>query len=179
MSEVERILELVAAEKISRDEAVKLLGALSPGLAKLPGSTWERLFAQLDAGMPAGDLAQLLGLGAEPDPGQSIGRAVARAMGQVDVALGRLDLGGKRKTARLMRLEVEDGETGSNVRVNLPLGLANFALKLIPKEAQKVLAEQGLDMATLSELLKSDLPDGNLVEVEDGKTGTEVRIWIE
>jgi beta-lactam-binding protein with PASTA domain len=51
-------------------------------------------------------------------------------------------------------------------------------LKLIPKEAQRAMNEQGIDPVTLQELLKSELPDGEIIRVE-GSDGTEVRISIE
>lgn len=192
MTEIERILELVAGNKISREEATKLLSALEPSLSKISPKVLENLYVQLseDQLSPA-DVAALLerqtvNAGAayqRSRPGAG-GGIVEDVLGSVRGALGdvMLDLGvkkgGARKTSRTLRLEIE-GSDGSNVRVNLPLGLANFALKLIPKEAQQSMTEQGLDVSALTELLKHDeLPDGNLVEIEDGE-GSEIRIWIE
>ena len=64
------------------------------------------------------------------------------------------------------------------MRVNIPLGLANFALKLIPKEAQRAMQEQGLDMASLQEMLRGDdLPSGNFIDISTA-SGDEIRISI-
>ncbi len=189
MTEIERILELVAGKKISQEEATKLLLALEPSLSKLSPKVLENLFVQLaeDQLSPA-DVAALLerqtvNAGAayqRTRPGGIVGDVLNEVMGEVSSALGNMGnrKPGARKTSRMLRLEIE-GADGSNVRVNLPLGLANFALKLIPKEAQQSMTEQGLDVNALTELLKHDeLPDGNLVEIEDGE-GSEIRIWIE
>jgi hypothetical protein len=189
VTEIERILELVAGNKISREEATKLLTALEPSLGKLSPKVLENLFVQLaeDQLSPA-DVAALLerqtvSAGAayqRSRPGGIVGEVLNEVMGEVSSALGNMGnrKPGARKTSRTLRLEIE-GSDGSNVRVNLPLGLANFALKLIPREAQQSMNEQGLDLNALTEMLKhDDLPDGNLVEVENAD-GTEIRIWIE
>ena len=79
--------------------------------------------------------------------------------------------------ARLLKIEV-DSSSGDEVRVNIPLGLANFALKLIPKEAQRAMQEQGLDMASLQEMLRGeDLPNGNFIDISTA-SGDEIRISI-
>ncbi len=84
----------------------------------------------------------------------------------------------KGKTARMVRIEIEDAD-GSEARVNLPLGLANFAIKLIPKETQSAMREQGIDVDALAALLQQDdLPEGNLLELE-GADGTEIRVLVE
>jgi hypothetical protein len=67
MGQIERILQLVQQDKINREDAAKLLAALSSGLATLPNSTWERLFAMLDQGMSVEALAQVLGAELEQD----------------------------------------------------------------------------------------------------------------
>jgi hypothetical protein len=82
-----------------------------------------------------------------------------------------------RKPARLLHIDIESSD-GGTVKLNLPLALANFALKMIPKDAQRTISEQGIDIGVLSEMLKGELPEGNLVQVESAD-GDEVRIWIE
>lgn len=161
MNEVQRILELVKAGRVSREEAVKLLLAVAPRLAVLSESTRDRLLALLDEDVPVADVAEMIG---------------AREVGRTVLA-GRAAEAGPRKTSRVMRLEVSSAD-GGEVRVNLPLGLANFALKLIPRDAQKSLESKGLDMASLGELLRGDLPDGPLLEVESAD-GSEIRVTID
>ena len=164
MTEIERILELVSANKISRDEAKKLLAALSPHVAKLPDSVLENLFTQLaEHQLSSKAVAQLL----EPSVPYAPPAPPAPPMPAMM----------NRKPARLLHIDIESC-TGGTVKLNLPLGLANFALKMIPKEAQRTISEQGIDLGVLAEMLKGDLPEGNLVEVES-EHGDEVRIWIE
>jgi hypothetical protein len=164
MTEIERILELVSANKLSRDEAKKLLAALSPHVAKLPDSVLEHLFTQLaEHQLTSKAVAQLL----EP----SVPYAPPAPPAPPSPAMMN------RKPARLLHIDIESCD-GSTVKLNLPLGLANFALKMIPKEAQRTMSEQGIDVAVLSDMLKGELPEGNLVEVESA-AGDEIRIWIE
>jgi hypothetical protein len=162
MTEIERILELVSANKLSRDEAKKLLAALSPHVAKLPMSVLEHLFTQLaEHQLSSKAVAQLL----EPSVPYAPPAPPMPAMFS------------NRKPARLLHIDIESCN-GATVKLNLPLGLANFALKMIPKEAQRTISEQGIDLGVLAEMLRGDLPEGNLVEVES-ENGDEVRIWIE
>jgi hypothetical protein len=165
MTEIERILELVSANKLSRDEAKKLLAALSPHVAKLPDSVLEHLFTQLaEHQLTSKAVAQLL----EPSVPYASPAPPAPPMPPMVT---------NRRPARLLHIDIESSD-GATVKLNLPLGLANFALKMIPKEAQKTMSEQGIDLGILSEMLKGDLPEGNLVEVES-VDGDEIRIWIE
>jgi hypothetical protein len=164
MTEIERILELVSANKLSRDEAKKLLAALSPHVAKLPDSVLEHLFTQLaERQLSSKAVAQLL----EPSVPYAPPAPPAPPMPAMM----------NRKPARLLHIDIESCD-GATVKLNIPLGLANFALKMIPKDAQKTMSEQGIDLGILSEMLKGELPEGNLVEVESVH-GDEVRIWIE
>lgn len=194
MGQIERILQLVQQNKINRQDAAKLLAALSNGLATLPDSTWERLFAMLDQGMGVEALAQVLGAELEQDSKRStwstkgarasnfgmggLGSQVSSMVNDQIADAFRKGFGDpKRKTARVLRVVVEASD-GTDVNINIPLGLANMVLKLIPKEAQRAMTEQGIDPVTLQELLKSDLPDGEIIRVE-ASDGTEVRISIE
>ena len=164
MTEIERILELVSANKLSRDEAKKLLAALSPHVAKLPDSVLEHLFTQLaEHQLSSKAVAQLL----EPSVPYA---PPAPPAPQMPAMMNR-------KPARLLHIDIESCD-GATVKLNLPLGLANFALKMIPNNAQKTMSEQGIDLGILSEMLKGELPEGNLVEVES-ENGDEIRIWIE
>ncbi len=203
MSEIERVLNLAKDGKISRDDAIKLLQALSASLKKLPESTWERLFAMMDEGMSADALAQVLEAGEdeEEEPkrgfrtgvrinGKDVGKIVQEALSQAGVTRGSKWSGNwsgdwssrnsspkPSGTARLIRIEISTAH-GDNVKVNIPIGLANFAIKLIPRDAQDTMAEQGLDMETLQEMLRGDLPDGDLVNISTAH-GDNIRITIQ
>ncbi|WP_457636896.1 SHOCT-like domain-containing protein [Oceanithermus sp.] len=83
---------------------------------------------------------------------------------------------GVQKPARLLRVYVNDPE-GAEVKINLPLALARFALKFIPKEQQRQIAEAGFDIDELLSSLRSDMPEGKLVEIRD-TDGTEILIEV-
>jgi hypothetical protein len=202
MTEIERVLQLAKEGKISREDAVKLLQALSGSLKKLPESTWERLFAMMDEGMSAEALAQVLEAGDEEEDnkrstwrtnvkinGKDVGRIVEEALSRAGVSGSKWSgnwsgdwssRSGAAKPsggARLIKIEIASSD-GDNVKVNIPMGLANFAMKLIPKDAQRAMSEQGLDMETLQEMLRGDLPDGNLVDIATSD-GDKIRISVQ
>ena len=162
MSEIERIIELVASNRLDRESAKKLLAALHPQIGKLPEGVIEHLFTQVsERQLSVTAVAALLEPGAVPTP---------------PVAPPPLPVG-NRKTARMLNIQIE-GADGSDVRLNLPLGLANFALKMIPKHAQVAINEQGLDLGLLQQMLQNELPEGDLVSI-NSSDGSEIRIWIE
>ena len=202
MSEIERVLQLAKDGKISKDDAVKLLQALAASLKKLPESTWERLFAMMDEGMNADALAQVLEAGEDDEPekrgsfrtgvrinGKDVGKIVEAALARAGMSSNKWsgirngDWSSRSSSpkssgnARLIKIEITT-TNGDNVRVNIPIGLANFAMKLIPKEAQRTMSQQGLDMETLTEMLKGDLPEGNLVDISTSD-GDEIRISVQ
>lgn len=79
--------------------------------------------------------------------------------------------------ARLLRIYVHDPEDDTEIKVNLPLSLARFALKFIPEEQRAQIAEAGFDLDELLASLKSETPEGRLVELEQGD-GTRVLIEV-
>ncbi len=191
MGEVERVLQLAKDGKIGKEDAIKLLTALSSNLKKLPPETWERLFQLMSEGMNAASLAQVLEAGGQAETSSDSRHEKSFSfMGGADDFAGLGDMIGERINnafrrkggdtkggARLLKIEV-DSSSGDEVRVNIPLGLANFALKLIPKEAQRAMQEQGLDMASLQEMLRGDeLPNGNFIDISTAD-GDEIRISI-
>lgn len=66
--------------------------------------------------------------------------------------------------ARMIRIAV-DGED-VKVKVNVPVALAKFASNFIPTDAQNQLASQGIDIGGILDMLKGELPEGRLVDVE-------------
>ncbi len=74
-----------------------------------------------------------------------------------------------------------DSSEGDNVKINLPLKLANFAMNMIPKEKRVMINNEGVD---LDEILGNI---GDLVDEVDGEdiiniqssNGDNVRIYIE
>ncbi|WP_337867288.1 hypothetical protein [Meiothermus sp.] len=69
-----------------------------------------------------------------------------------------------RGIARMVRIVV-DGED-VKIKVNIPAALAKFASNFIPPEAQRQLTAQGIDIAGILDMLKGELPEGRLVDVE-------------
>ncbi|RDI94830.1 hypothetical protein DV704_10185 [Meiothermus sp. QL-1] len=79
--------------------------------------------------------------------------------------------------ARMIRIAVEGR---ANVKVNLPLGLARFALRFIPPDVQQSLLQQGLDLPGLLESLRDDIPEGRLVDVQiDELPEGPIRVVVE
>ena len=79
--------------------------------------------------------------------------------------------------ARLLRMYIHDPEDATEVKINLPLALARFALKFIPEQQQAQISEAGFELDELLASLKSETPAGRLVEIEDGD-GTRVIIEV-
>jgi hypothetical protein len=80
-------------------------------------------------------------------------------------------------TARLLRISIDanDGGDGdrAKIRVNVPLGLAKFASRFLPKEARSELEAQGIDLSELITAISTETPEGRLVDidVDDDDTG--------
>lgn len=90
--------------------------------------------------------------------------------------------------ARLLRISIDDADSegargeSTKVRVNVPIALARFATRFLPKDASDELRDQGIDLAELISSLDEDLPDGKLLEVEaepDDPSKAKTRIVIE
>ncbi|GIW27615.1 MAG: hypothetical protein KatS3mg070_0978 [Meiothermus sp.] len=71
--------------------------------------------------------------------------------------------------AKMIRIVV-DGED-VKVKVNIPAALAKFAANFIPPEAKQQLSAQGIDIAGILDMLKGELPEGRLVDVEISDVG--------
>ena len=74
-----------------------------------------------------------------------------------------------KKRARCLMIKVDDQDSGKNVNIRIPIALAKFAGKFIPKEAKAEMAAQGvdLDLGNILEQLQSETGD-NLIEVTEG-----------
>lgn len=71
--------------------------------------------------------------------------------------------------AKMIRIVV-DGED-VKVKVNIPAALAKFAANFIPPEAKQQLSAQGIDIAGILDMLKGELPEGRLLDVEISDVG--------
>ena len=89
-----------------------------------------------------------------------------------------------RPPAQVLRIAIdarEDGEDRAKVNVNVPIKLARFAARFLPKEARHELDAQGIDLAELLAGLGDDVPEGPLVDIDasDETGGKTARIRIE
>lgn len=182
MQQIRRILDMVAGERLGAEDATRLLEALSPRLALKKGS-WDHLFALLHAGdFSADELTALLEsrVGArrfksgitevlENLPGQISGimQHVHQAVAATRTAV----------PASMLRIEIKH-QGGGDIRANLPLSLADHAVKLIPQPALQVLAEHGIDLEALRGMTSGSLPPGDLVEIK-AQGGGSIRLWVE
>lgn len=86
-----------------------------------------------------------------------------------------------RGIARVLRISIhsEDADDESTLNLNVPLGLAKFAERFIPKEARARLDRQGVDLDELLGSLDGNFPSGPLVDIQAGGASDEVTITIE
>ncbi len=81
------------------------------------------------------------------------------------------------RQAKWLRIRV--WESGAQkVAVNLPLGLVDWALRLIPRRLLQIETEEGktqIDPAELARIIRQGVP-GKLVEVTDGDDRVEIVI---
>ena len=131
MDNKKRIMDMVKENRISIDEALKLLEALDQPGAPTKGSP------------------QVAVLPNRPNAAQQT-RSVSE---QVRPGI-----------AKMIRIAV-DGED-VKVKVNVPASLAKFASNFIPVDVQNQLASQGLDIVNILDMLKGELPEGRIVDVE-------------
>lgn len=84
------------------------------------------------------------------------------------------------KVAKILRINISTDD-GTNVHVNIPLALAKFATQFLHKDARKELEVQGIDLAALVDALGSDMPDGELINIDafDEDEGRRSKIIIE
>ncbi len=156
--ERKRVLDLLASGKISVEDATSLLKALGPTPAEVYA-----------APLP-------------PDPSVAAAAAVPAAAAR---AHSPRSSGSPRPRARALRIsiaEVVDGHSKANVKVNVPLGLAKFALRFMPAQAKEELAAQSIDLNQLLDGLSEESPDGPIVDLETEKgdgSGKIARITIE
>ncbi len=108
--------------------------------------------------------------------GQITAEEAGRLLEALEGGAVEAELVSRKGPARLLRIYINDPD-GTEVKVNLPLALARFALKFIPKEQQRQIAEAGFDIDELLTSLRSDMPEGKLVEINDAD-GTEVLIEV-
>lgn len=86
----------------------------------------------------------------------------------------------QRGGARMLRILVDAPHTGNGgkVRVNVPLALAKYAMRFIPRDTTEELSDQGIDLAQLLQNLGDDLPQGRLVDIEAEDDSGDAKIAV-
>ncbi|AFZ67145.1 hypothetical protein [Deinococcus peraridilitoris] len=197
--QLRRVLEMVARERLSAEDAGALLAALSPRLDL--GPRWAHLFALLgEDGFSPEELAVLLEIKAglrRPVPVgdfesvmEDVPRLVRDAMqgafgrprgpGGPGRPGGPFREHGERRSGRpgsILRVNVEDVD-GSELRANLPLSLGEHAAKLLPPRVLAALERSGISSEALSLMLSANPPVGELLSVE-AADGSEISLHVE
>jgi len=88
--------------------------------------------------------------------------------------------GKPKKKPRYLYIKVDDQESGKKVNIRVPIALAKFAGKFIPKHARHEMHAHGieLDLEGLMDVLEKE-GEQNLVEIDDEDGRKVVRIYTQ
>jgi hypothetical protein len=168
MSNEERdvILQMLADNKISTQEAASLLDALRESEESGETESWPRWKSE-DAE------------GGQDDRNERARRRLDRDMRRQERDVYRASLRRHSRgstSGRSLFINVTDGDE-TRTHVHIPLGMAMAASKFIPRKARAYFEEYGID---LSELIESVLGDvghaGQIVNIRDGDKRVEVTV---
>jgi len=141
----------------------------------MPTDERDRILGMLEAGKISAEQAAVLldAVGSQGD-----------AHGQADRSPGTGKAPKPKPPAQLLRITVDAREGDrdpTKVHVNVPLKLARFASRFLPKEARAELEGQSIDLAELLSSLGDEVPDGPLVDIDasDADGTKTARILIE
>jgi hypothetical protein len=134
----------------------------------------DRILGLLEAGKISADQAAVL-----------LDAVATRRAGHATAAAAPASSPTPRPPAQLLRISidaVEGGENKAKVNINVPLGLARFAARFLPKEARVELEDQNIDLSELLANLGDEVPDGPLVDIdtsdETGAKTAKIRIEV-
>jgi len=161
--ERKKILEMLAAGKISADEAEKLMEKLDEG-----SSTGSETRS-------GGARGFVFSAGGSSDDGESVASSVPTA-----TATASHGSGGRPRYLRI----VVDSSDGDNVNIRIPLKLVKTGLALstmVPKDANEKLHDHGVDLSKLSQLNDDEILEAiRELQVDvDSSDGDTVRIFCE
>jgi hypothetical protein len=180
-TQIRKILDMVQRERLSREDAIKLLSALSPRLS-LGKVTWEHFFElQREGDFGIDELGALLEArsGARsPGPAAALGDILEGLPRQIGGLVDQA-IRGRRSGAAgsILKIQVESAD-GTQARANVPLSLATHLTKLLPTPTLELLKANGLDAQGLQSMLDAKMPPGEILHVEDAK-GDVIKLWIE
>ena len=63
--------------------------------------------------------------------------------------------------------------------IKIPLAFLGLAVKVAPQKVKSMLEDKGLDLKTLTDIVKSTKPQGVIAEVEDHEKNEKVIISVE
>ncbi|MCC6446334.1 MAG: hypothetical protein IT210_23130 [Armatimonadetes bacterium] len=156
MNERIEVLKLIESGVLSPEEGQRLLGAMGTG----PEGAASRL-----------QVLEML------TSGKVSAEEAVRLMGAMDKGVGAEAPVPAGRKAKLLKIRVNDAD-GSRVNVNIPVALASIALRFMPSDALESLHDRNLDADSLLQMLKDDVPEGDIVDIEEAD-GTQVKISIE
>lgn len=81
-----------------------------------------------------------------------------------------------RPRSRFLRIRVA-GTDGNKLNVNIPIQLAKFAMRFIPRDAQLRLTEQNIDLDTILTAIEEGV-DGKIVEATSDD-GDRIEIYVD
>lgn len=88
-----------------------------------------------------------------------------------------LDTEKKTCSGKFLKIKIEDNE-GEKVNINIPIALVKMATKFIPKDKKEYLKEKDIDIDEILSSIK-EATEGEIINIEDKKDGSYVKIWIE
>lgn len=110
------------------------------------------------------DLIQALDM-SESSAGTGLAEPVSQS--RADDSSEQTQANGKRKP-RFLRIKVDDEESNKKVNIRIPIALAKFAEKFIPKHARHEMKEQGVEF-DLDEILNQlENSEEGMIEVSEG-----------
>ena len=120
------------------------------------------------------DLIQALDM-SESSAGTGLAEPVSQS--KADDSSEQTQANGKRKP-RFLRIKVDDEESNKKVNIRIPIALAKFAGKFIPKHARHEMKEQGVEFDLDEILSQLENSEEGMIEVSEGDNKI-VRIYCE
>jgi hypothetical protein len=120
------------------------------------------------------DLIQALDM-SESSAGTGLAEPVSQS--KADDSSEQTQANGKLKP-RFLRIKVEDEESNKKVNIRIPIALAKFAGKFIPKHARHEMKEQGVEFDLDEILSQLENSEEGMIEVSEGDNKI-VRIYCE
>lgn len=158
-----KILEMVAAGKISAAEAAELLNVGAEPLSETGAAS--------ESSPGGSDVAE-----AQEPPSPAETAAPSSSAKEPEMEMAGKGPTGTSPSPRWLRIRVNDLESGrSKVRVNVPLGFMKLGLQIGGSFAPEL---QNLDWEEFATSL-AKTGGGMLVEVEDEEDGEHVQIYVE